>query len=166
MNKPRTGLTRWTMLAAIATVAFGRGSLVSGGKLCRNYLISSPGYPRTERTTALPAVLGQRSSPRQPITDMNLLALQCMLLPPWNSEASLEEIKNIWHGASYRAIEKFNVRLADSNESELSRVSMAALKATLLSAEGETAKAASGFARATIDGGGEGRTWRGRRWQR
>jgi hypothetical protein len=141
MKKRRTGLPRWTMLAAIAIVAVGPWLLMGGGKLYRDYLGPSPGFPRTERTNGFRATLSQGSRPRHRVTDINGLTLLGSALEPWSPEASLEEIKNSWRGASHRAIAKFDLQLADSKEPELTRVSIAAMKSTILSAEGETAKA-------------------------
>src|ERR1700677_2204039 len=124
MKKRRTGPTRWTMLAAIASLAVGSWLLVAGGKRYVDYLGASWGYPRPDRPTGFRASLHPGSTPRQRVTEMNGLILRASGLKPWRPEASLEEIRDTWRGASDRAIEKFNLQMADSKEPELTRVSI------------------------------------------
>ncbi len=76
-------------------------------------------------------------SPRLSAIDTSGFLVISSLLPTWQPEASLEEIRDIWYRAGYRAIEDIDNRLADAKRSDEDRVSDLLLKASLLNYEGE-----------------------------
>ncbi len=62
------------------------------------------------------------------------------MLPRWKPESSLEELRNHWQGAAYRAIDDIDRALADPAMTDGTRLAASLTKACLLNSEGQTEK--------------------------
>ena len=93
----------------------------------------------TTVSTSLPG-LRAHYAPRLPIGDLSGFLMLMSMVPSWKPESSLEELKNHWHGAAYRAIDEVDRSLADRAITDGKRVALTITKACLLNSEGETEK--------------------------
>ncbi len=112
----------------------------------RRFFLSKSGLPPIDEIKG--SYQASRSSPglragfgpRLPIGDVSGFMALMSMLPNWKPEFSLEELKNHWQGAAYRAIDELDRALADPALTDGKRLTYTMTKACLLNSEGETEK--------------------------
>ncbi len=139
MNTRRRRLNLAELMVVIAIVALGLALVPAAGRWYRsseNPLTRQNVQPAV-RTAAPSQGLGPGYERRMPIADSSGIGVLIPTLPRWKPEARLEEIRDIWNGAGYQAIEQIEAKLADDRLPVEARIMNMFMKAALLNYEGE-----------------------------
>jgi FG-GAP-like repeat/ASPIC and UnbV len=143
MSTRRSALALVELLAAIVFAALGVTILVGAPRFFRSRAGTADGG--VESKPASPAssssVPRRLFEPRRQDFDTSGFSYLASVVRPWKADASLEEIREVWHRVGYQGVAHVDKQLATADRDKGKQIRLMFMKACFLNSEAEADKA-------------------------